>query len=403
MKWPATWKEPSMIDLLKGTPINFLFVEKNGDLDPVVARAQAAGIKVSSNALPASDVLVLEGEWPGVKLSQTGAIDLSAAGPTGDPWVDSNGWKIRLNAEIHPNAEIWVNAVPKALCPRESYLIGVAEAAVHRGRWIIQLDDVLAAEIADRKTEALETWESLTAAAAFFAEHVSWSDYLPEAVMGIISDFAGQNEFMSHEILNLVARTNQQYRILLKARMTESSLRGLKAVLYPDVDPPPAESRTRILEFVKAGGMLIAGPGWGQVPGNPEIAEDRPRYAMFHFGKGKIALSRSGFDDPYVVANDSVVLISHRYDLLRFYNGGAVGSLYTKRPDGKRAVVQMLLYASMRGGNPLSVRVVGKYKTGRLFTLAQHDPRAIDVEIRDSGLELHLPPVSQYAAVELEA
>jgi hypothetical protein len=100
---------------------------------------------------------------------------------------------------------------------------------------------------------------------------------------------------------------------------------------------------------------------------------------------------------------DSVVLMSHRHDLLRFFNGGAVGSFYTKQPDGKRAVVQMLFYASMRGGNPPSVRVAGKYKTARLFTLEQSEPRGIEVLNRDDALELHLPPVSQYAAAELEA
>jgi hypothetical protein len=327
---------------------------------------------------------------------------LSAAGPTGDPWVDSNGWKIRLHTELHRAKEIWIRAVPKASPSRESYLISAAEAAVHKGRWIIQLDDSLASGIAGKNPEALETWKRATSAAAFFAEREAWLDYIPEAVIGILSDFTGQNEFMSHELLNLIARTNQQYQVILKTKATESSLRGLKAVLYADVDPPSAELRNRVLEFVKSGGMLIASPGWGQTPGNPVIGEDHPRYSIRHLEKGKIAFPKSDFSDPYVVANDSVVLISHRHDLLRFFNGGAVGSFYTKRPDGKRAVVQMLFYASMRGGNPRSVHVAGKYHSAKLLTLEQSEPRDIEVLNHGNGLELHLPPVSEYAAVELE-
>jgi len=403
MKWPPAWKESSMLEILKGTPVNFLFLGKEESMGPVAGRAQASGIQVSTSGIPPSGVKLLEGEWPGVKLSESGAVDVTAAGPTGDPWIDSNGWNIRLNAEFHPATEIWVSAAPKAPFPKESYLITVAEAAVHNGRWIIQLDDDLAAAIAAQKPEALETWKKITGAAAFFAQRASWSDYVPEAVLGILSDFAGNNETLGREILNLVARTNQQYRILLKEKATAPFLLGLKAVLVPDADPPPVALRNRILEFVTAGGMLITGPGWGPLPAAAAAGGVMRSYAISNLGKGRIALHRTEFDDPYLVANDCAVLISHRHDLLRFFNGGAVGSLYTKRPDGKRAVVQLLFYASMRGGNPISVGVVGKFKTGRLWTLDRSEAQDLESLTRDNGLEFHLPRVAQYAAIELEA
>jgi len=38
--------------------------------------------------------------------------------------------------------------------------------------------------------------------------------------VGVISDFAGDNEEMSGELLNLVARTNQQYRVLVKNKLS---------------------------------------------------------------------------------------------------------------------------------------------------------------------------------------
>ncbi len=403
MRWPAAWKDPSLFDLLKGTAINCLVTEKNELPGPIVARAQQDGLKVMDAASLSSDITLVEGEWPGVKLTESGAVDRASAGPTGAPWVDSNGWKVRLAAALHPRNSIWVSAAPmKPRLYRESYLIGVADAAAHGGRWIIDLDDQLAAGLAAGKSDAHEIWQKLTGAAGFFARRKTWAQYVPAAVLGIVSDFSGSNEFMSHELLNLVARTNQQYRVLLKTGIQPSSLDGLRAVLYPDEQPPAPDLRKEILAFVKAGGMLITGPRWGELPGAPALRPEHPRYSLRVLGKGKVAVASPDFEDPYLVANDSAVLISHRYELLRFWNAGAMGSYLTMQPDGKRAVAQMLFYSQARFGN-LSVRICGQYRSARLWTLDLTAPRSTEMEIQAGGVELHLPPVSQYAAVELEA
>lgn len=402
MRWPDAWKDPSALGLLKGTAINCLLIEKGVELGPVVARAEQEGFKVAEVASPPSGVTVVEGEWPGVKLTESGALDRASAGPTGVPWVDSNGWKIRLTAALYPKTDVWVDAVPRK--PRlfpGSYVLGVADAATHGSRWIISLDSQLAAGILGRRPEALGTWEKLTGAAGFFAARKGWSDYLPEAVVGIISNFSGTNEFMTHGILNLVARTNQQYRIILKGRVSESSFSGLRAVLYADDQPPAPAQREQILAFVQAGGMLITGPKWGRLPGVPAEGNEHPRYDLRVLGKGRLAVARPDFEDPYLVAHDSVILVSHRYDLVRFWNGGAVGSYFTMDPGRKRAVLQMLFYAGARFGDP-TVRVAGQYRTVKLWILDQPSPRQVEVEILKDAVELHLPPISQYAAAELE-
>ena len=402
MRWPGAWKDPSALDLLKGTAINYLLIEKGDDLGPIAARAQQESFRVVEAASPPSGVTVVEGEWPGVKLTESGAMDHASAGPTGIPWVDANGWKIRLTAALHPESEVWVDSPPRKLrLYTESYVVAVAEAAAHGGRWIISLDSRLAEGIAGREAEALKTWKKVTGTAGFFAARKVWSDYLPEAVLGIISDFSGTNEFTTHEILNLVARANQQYRIILKGKVPESCFNGIRAVLYADDQPPAPVLREQILAFVRAGGMLITGPKWGQLPGAPAKGDGHPRYDMRVLGRGRLAVARPDFEDPYLVANDSVVLVSHRYDMVRFWNGGAVGSYFTMAPGRKRAVLQMLFYAGARFGKP-TVRVTGQYRTVKLWVLDQPSPRQVGMEIQKDAVELHLPPISQYAAVELE-
>ena len=398
MRWPGSWKSPSALALLNGTPINWLLVDKDAGLAPVIEQAKQAGLHVAEIAAPPAGVALLKGEWPGVAMSRGGG---TSAGPTGVPWVDTNSWRIRLEAARRPGADIWVDAPPKG--PRvfaSSYRTAIADAAAYGGRWVISLDAPLAAAIADGKADALATWKGIAGTAAFFAARPQWPAYLPEAVVGVISDFAGDNEFLGQELLNLIGRTNQQYAVLVKTRLPETAFRGLRALIYADSQPPAAGLRKQILDFVSAGGLLITGPKWGIPPGAP-ATEEHPRYAARTLGKGRLAIAKADPDDPYVLASDSALLISHRYELLRFWNGGALGSYLTVAADRKRAVAHLLFYAD-RGPDHVSVRILGRYRKASLWTTDRQESRPLEMEIQKDAVELHLPVVSQYAAAELE-
>ena len=399
MRWPGSWKSPSALGLLKGTPINWLLVDHDAGLGPVMEEAKRAGLHVAEVVSPPTGVDLIAGEWPGVAMSRGG--DGASAGPTGVPWVDSNSWKIRLEAARHTGADIWVNAPPKGVAVRPSaYRTAIADAAAHGGRWVISLDAQLAAGLVAGKADALRTWREMAGVAAFFARRAAWAGYLPEAVVGVISSFAGDDEFMGQELLNLIGRSNQQYAVLLKSDLPEKAFRGLRAVIYVDGQPPSADVRQRTLDFVSAGGLLITGPKWGPAPGSPG-KDEHPAYAMRTLGKGRVAMARKDPDDPYALANDSAVLISHRYELLRFWNGGAVGSFLTVAPDRKRAVAHLLFYAD-QGPDHVSVRIAGRWRKAGLWTADREGPRPVEMEIQGDAVELHLPAVGQYAAAELE-
>jgi hypothetical protein len=402
MRWPSEWTNPSALDILSQTPVNYLLVERKELRETLSSRAAQLGVTIADPATVPPGVTVIRGEWPGVKLTESGMMDRAAAGPTGNPWVDSNGWRIRLAEATQPESSVWVDAAPQpSRLSAESYILAFADAAAWGARWIISLDSRLASEIAAGGTRSLAIWKRLAETAGFFASNRRWEQYVPQAVIGIVSDFSGPNEFMSHELLNLLARANQQYRIIPETRMSESSLAELKAVLYADDEPPAQQVRAQVLSFVEKGGLLVAGPGWGRPMDGKDTGEGHPRFALFQVGKGRIALARPELDDPYIFAGDSVVLMSHRHELLRFWNGGAVGSSFSVAPDHRRALVQMLFYAAAQFGNP-TVRIAGKYRTGKLWTLDRPTSQEIPLVHQGEAVEVHLPPVSRYAAVELE-
>jgi hypothetical protein len=319
------------------------------------------------------------------------------------PWVNSNGWAIRLAAALHPATTVWVEASPaeNARLTPDSYLITMADSASHGGRWVITLDAPFAAGLAAQRPESIAAWKKLCDVAGFFAAHKDWAGYEPHAIVGVISDFAGDHEFFGGELLNLLARAGAHYRILLKEKISEPSLQGLRAVVYADAAPPSPALRSRILAFVHAGGTLITNPTWAGVTTPALPAEDHPRFALHAVGKGRIAVAKEDQPDPYVWANDTVVLVSHRYDLVRFWNGGATGSFYTVSPDRRRAIVHLLFYAN-RGPDAASVRVVGRYRSARIFTADQPAARSVEMVSQKEAVEVHLPQVSQYVALELE-
>ena len=402
MRWPSAWTNPAALALVKDTAINYLLVDPAPALDNVRSEARKAGLQIADSATLPAGIALINGEWAGVRMSR-GQGGGASAGPTGAAWVNSNGWAIRLAAALHPAAAVWVQAAPaeNARIMPDAYVVTLADSASHGGRWVIALDNALTTGLGAGKPESIAAWKRICDAAGFFAAHKDWAAYEPQAVVGVISDYAGEHEFFGGELLNLLARAGQHYRILIKDKIAPTAFDGLKALVYADGAPPVPAIRTRLQAFAQAGGMLIVGPSWGAVPGAPLPTEDHPRFAVHAAGKGRIAVAKEEQADPFMWANDSVVLVSHRHDLVRFWNGGSTGSFYTLSPDRKRAMVHLMFYAN-RGPDAASVRVTGKYRAAKIATADAAAPRSVEMLSQKDAVEVHLPQVSQYVALELE-
>jgi hypothetical protein len=361
MRWPRTWKDAAAVDLLAGSAIDCLLIDGGAEFEAVRGRAREKGLHTRISA----GVTTVQGEWPGVRISRRGG-DSAESGPTGVPWINSNGWLVQLTAALHPDSAIWVDAKPQE--QPHSYLMAIADAAAHGGRWIVTLDDALAAAIATGAPAAVEKWKSIASATSFFAARKSWAGYSASAEIGLISDFAGPNEFLSHELLNLIARAGQHCRPLPKSR--PPSLDGLRAVVYADAEPMESSVRKQVQAFVQKGGLLIETP-------------------------------HSEADDPFVMANDIVVKVSHRYDLVRFWNGGATGSVLATSPDRSLAIAHFLFYSD-RGPDAASVRIAGRFRTVKAS--APGLPNIpVQVQPQKDAVEVHLPQVPPYVALELHS
>lgn len=404
MRWPAEWRDAGALDLLNGTPVGILLFPSTEGYEQVIERARQLHLTVGDIGHPPPGVEAVKGEWPGIRMSP-GQGDASS-GPTGAPWIDSNGWLVRLTRVRKPNSTVWLAADPpksNLIVPLSRHLVALADTAAHGGRWVVTLDKGMADGLAARTPGAVRGWRRLMDAMAFFHLHEEWGAWPADAVLAVVSDFSGDNEFFSHELLNLTARTNVSYRILLKDSLQPEALAGLRAAVYPDAGPPPADVRRMLMDFAARGGLLIAGPKWGGAPGTPAAGEPHPRYQMKPFGRGRMAVAHQQPEDPYEMAQDVQILLSHRHDLVRFFNGFLLGAYATVSPDGRRRLEHIVNYGGGPGYDPATARIAGRFRAAKLWSCERAEARPLPMLPQGDAVEVHLPRLDVYGGIELEA
>ena len=454
------WGQPSTLELLRGTPINCLivdwaygepedsaqmqasmplveaghrlgisFVGKVGAkaASGAIAAARTAGLSAvmleeasgQSSELPA--ILQLprnkvawesasaifssrENVWPGVSL-ETMQGDTAVGGPTGIPWVNSNGWFSLLAAKLAPGKTLWLDCDPpdtsNVLHPAR-YELAIADSQAHGSRWIISLDDNLRAALPKGNAQAKSIWESLCETLAFFESHREWEGFQSQGILAVISDFRGENASLNGEVLNLLNRRGVQFLIFERAKPLAAPTQGLKAILWLDNEAPSAEQHSHLLAFVRQGGLVIASAYWG--PADVKPVEKAPpfQYKMYNVGTGQIAVAEEGFQDPYQVAVDTHLLVSRRNDLVRLYNPDATNCRATIDPAHKKRLVQVLNYSS-DPADYVTVWVNARAGSARLWRPGTKGAVTLQGVAAGQGTDFALPQLSVYCALEFEA
>ena len=456
------WGRPSALELLKGTPVNCLIVEwaaggpedsaqqqalkplldagrgmgfsfvakiaLKGDAGASVAAARAAGLSaviLEDTSGPSFELPVIrqfprdkaawettstifsttENVWPGLNL-QTMNGDTALAGPTGVPWVNSNAWFSLLAGELAPGKTLWLDFDPPAdsnLLHPAAYALAVADSYAYGSRWIISLDDKLRTALLKANAQAKGVWKKLCEAAAFFQEHKEWQAFKPRGILAIVSDFRGDNAYLSGEVLNLLNRRQVQFRIIERAKSLPA-LEGLKAILWLDHETPGAEEQARILTFVRQGGLVIASAYWGTPDVTPTKKDPSLQYRLYNVGQGQIAVAEEGFQDPYLVAVDTHLLVSRRHDLVRLYNPDSTNchlSGESVSPHKGKRLVQVLNYSSEPAAS-VTLWVNDRVESARLSQFGAAEARNLQGRPASPGTEFDLPPLPVYCALEFE-
>lgn len=455
------WARPAALDLLTGTPVNCLVVDwadgapedaaQQQALQPLieagrrrglsfvgrvapgemlasaVASARPAGLaavmlseppaqpfdlpvigqfardKVTWNSAGAI-LSVTDNDWPGLKLD-TMKGDTAVAGPTGVPWVNSNAWFSLLARELAPGRTFWLDYDPpnvSTVSHPASYALAVADSAAYGSRWIISLDDRLRAALVQREPAALGAWNDVGKTLSFYARHREWMRFHPQGTLAVVSDFRGDNAFMSTEVLNLLNRRLVQYEVVERTRSLSTPAPGLKAILWVDREPPRSEQLAGLLAFVRHGGLVIAPAYWGPPGIVPQNRDPSLDYKMYNHGQGQFAVAEEGFQDPYQVAVDTHLLVSRRNDLVRLYNPATTNCHLSFDPVGKRRLVQVLNYSSSPASF-VTIWLSTRSPSGRFWSPAAEQFQTLAGVFAAPGTEYGLPAITVACALETEA
>jgi hypothetical protein len=416
LRWPAAW-DAATLDLVRGTRINCLIFERadaaakvrsTGERDGqhivVMDEAPRDGIVVAalSDMKWNSDATVLaatDARWPGVRVRKRGERSANA-GPTGAAWVDANGWIAQLAKAKAPTKTFWLASKPGeneySLRPK-TYLLAIAEAGAYGVRWPITLDEGFSLALRSRDAAAIAHWRRMMDTLNFFEERRSSGALRPAGTLGAVSDFTGANEFVASEFLNLAARRNLMYRVLDKTR--EPNLDGLRAIIYLDQEPVTDEWRSALMSFASDGGLVLAQSAAG-LKVETAVPCDLPGYRMWSAGKGHIAMPVKDWEDPWVTASETQMLVGRRYDPVRLFNPGGL-NLFVQS-DGKREIVHLLNYTLNRPGDEKTIAPLGHYSSARITTLGAEPISLAFTRRQKVNDELPLPPFEVYAAIELE-
>ncbi|MGB9605136.1 MAG: hypothetical protein ACPL88_04570, partial [Bryobacteraceae bacterium] len=254
-----------------------------------------------------------------------------------------------------------------------------------------------------RPERAVSILRAISSALDFFERHQCWRSLPVRAALGVLSDYAGEHRHVAEEILNLLARRHVPFRVLDKRAPARLRLQGLKALIYPDPDPPPQALKRRLLAFVHEGGLLIAGPEWRAPTGTSGSEDVHRRFQVFFTGKGRIAIAREPFTDPYLAALDAHLLLGRRHDPIRLWNGGSLNAHYLADADGKGAVVQLVNYSTRRAAHPVTLGVSAGFRRALFWQLGADRPSPLEILPAPQGIEVPLPEFEVYGAIELEA
>ncbi|MFB3778062.1 MAG: hypothetical protein ACE141_10640 [Bryobacteraceae bacterium] len=419
-RWPAGWRDPKLISLLEGGPFNCIVA--SGAPNSVVEAARKAGITVlewgSLGAAPlakanwnaaAPRVTLTDLVWPRVKAAAS--RDEADSGPTGAPWIDSNSWVARLALARAPGKQIWLAFEPPKEEPSPSgdaYKVAVADAAAAGARWLVTLDEKLSQALAAGNAEALKTWRGIGSAVECFEKRSAWRGYTQQGPLAIISTFAGDNEFMGAEVLNLAARRNLLYRIVDRTQLASADLAGLRAAMWVDNDPPAGDAAAKLAAFARGGSLLIVPRTAASVfKGEQVLTCPVAGYELRTFGKGTVAAATRDWDDPYFLAAEVHSLVGRRHDPFRLFNGGSCWAHYSVAPAGQDRLIQLVAFGGggRRGGSgaaDISLRIPGPFRSVTVHKI-DAAPEALQPAMEGEHPEYRLPQLSVYAALEVKA
>jgi hypothetical protein len=433
MRWGSA--DPASLELLKGTPVNCLLIEKPHWSEPLIAAAASkeivtlAVVRPSGDALEAaqkaaalkfnavllqgtfdsnvrttladSKVPVIElaaraslrfdanpivgtfqGVWPGIQIDDGGS---AKAAPSGAPWINTNSGFLRF-LRASTSAPVWIGQVPPAntVVTPERYLQAISDAAMVGARWILAFDADYAKRFYARDAAAMKDWKQMAEQLAFFEQSKEWRSWRPMGQLAIVQD-ADSGALLSGGVLDMIAVKHTPVRPVPTRKLDPGVMSGAKLAVNVDPSSLNDQQKEALRAFARSGGTLLSGPASWKFPA------PKP---------GEITLSEDDvkmLDDIWKEVN---TMTGRRNLGVRLFNVSSMLSNIVEAPDGKHAVLHLVNYSGYPVEN-VTVHLLGKYKSARLLVPGTA-ARTLSVYDNEEGTGIDIDTIGVSATVVIE-
>jgi hypothetical protein len=431
MRWGSS--DPASLDLLSGTPVNCLLLEKAQWSAPFIAAAAKANVAALGVIRPGADAVdsarkaaglkmpgvVLEGGfertviatirdtlpvielpdraglrfdatpvvgtyqgvWPGIQVDEGGS---AKAAPSGAPWINTNSGFLRF-VRAATAAPVWIGYAPppQTVVTAERYLQAICDAGMIGARWIIALDSDFEKRFFARDPGTLKDWKRVAEQVAFFEQHKAWQSWQPLGQLAIVQD-AESGALFSGGVLDMIAVKHTPVRTVPTRKLTAEAMQGAKMAVNVDPSSLSDQQKESLRAFARRGGTLLSGPASWKFPAvtPKEITLKEDDVKML--------------DDIWKEVN---TLTGRRNLGVRLFNVSSMLSNIVESGDGK-AVLYLVNYSGYPVEN-ITVHLLGKYKTARLLAPGAA-AKSLAVYENEEGTGVDIDGIAVSAAVVLE-
>jgi hypothetical protein len=436
---PARWHsaDPKSLELLSGTPINCILLDRAEWQSALIRSAKEQGIATLAVIRPADDLsaataqtaalrmngIVLEGDfpdntaadiraslhlpvielpgrhhlrldgaspitgtsealWPGIEIEHGGS---TLTGPTSSPWIDTNSGFLSF-FRAATDAALWVAVDPPAgkIYPTDRYLEAVGDAAIAGAHWIVSLDSDLERRLLAREPGALRTWQRIAAYLKYFEEHKEWRGYQPYSKLAVVED-TDNGGLLSAGFLDMISFQHTPVRVIPRRRLTQERLDGVGIVLNLDAAAENPQEESVIEKFTAAGGKLVAPPsGWKFPPlSDAQITPTRHQLEQM--------------EPAWEVAYRATV--RKNFGVRLFNVASTVGALLADK-DANSLLVHLLNFTDF-AGESITLHALGPWKRARLYS-PEAPVKELEVYSIPEGTGVDVERIPVFATVRLD-
>ena len=293
---------------------------------------------------------------------------LEVSSPTAQPWIDTNLALVKIEQRSHQRQVplytfswgLSESGPQQPAVTAMDYSLAVAEAGAFHADLILQLDESLQRALSIHDPEAWTLWNQVRSYAMFYSDKGE-QRLEPAANVAVVVDDLDTSD----EAMNLMARHNIPFKVLLPADLKSGDLEAFNVVVV--FAKPDKGASQRIADLAAHGKTVVLVEAHGSYPWQNRDAVRLNEHAVaYAVGDGKVLELSEPVTDPEMFAQDIRRLLGKQNVLLSLWNGLTTVAVPYGEHGGALKVLEFVNYSE----EPLrlQVQVKGSFASIRYET-----------------------------------